>query len=564
MRIRAEMIEHWADRYEARSDLPILIRRLIGRPEGVTTLIAPGGAAVDRPGFDIVIDGAIGDAWVPAGSSRWELGSGALPADKANADYTKRTELTDPSLREHAAFVFLTARRWPNKTAWVERQSGRGQWREVRAYDATDLEHWLEQEGAVSVWFSELLGMAGPGIHSPEAWLQRWSEQTRIAITPAAMFAGRTTTRAELVDRLAGHATLIGVRADSAEEAAAFACAAAITIGKHQACVVSEAGAWRYVDANPAITIAIAASPEIAAERAPRAGQILVVPLGVLDTAAQTRGAAAGSQEGAVTLARPHHHEMVDALENMGVERSDAERSSSGCGRSWPVYRRLNAHNPSVAHPRWLDRSGAAVLTLVCLVGSWSSERAGDMLIVEQIANRRYEDVERDLLAFSNIDDAPVIAIGSVWKARSPLELLYLAGPRISSAELDRYFDVVEAVLAKPDPALALDPDKRWAANIYGAGREELKLILASICSGLARLAVIGQHVDRFKAADLPGRAARLVRRLFADADPSRWYALRLFLPDLAEAAPDAFLEQIPISKHRIRRRRSSFGILAG
>lgn len=551
MRITAEMIEQWADLHEARAELPILVRRLIGRPLGASALAMPGGAAVGLPGFDGIVDGAVGDAWIPAGSSRWELGCGSSPGDKATADYGKRTLLSDPALRANAAFVFVTPRRWTGKTAWVDRTSRSAEWREVRAYDAADLEHWLEQDAPVSLWFAEALGAGGPGVYSPAEWWRRWAQQTRPEITPESIFHARDIARAELEEQLTTRPMLIGVRADSSEEAAAFACAVTQAIGVVDAAVVSDPTAWRFIDRNPGITMAIAANPEIAAERATRAGQTLVVPLGISDARAQTRGAAANVQEKAIILARPHQHEFVDALLSMGLEPSDAERLSLASGRSWTVYRRLQAYNPAVLHPAWLDRPNIHVLSLVCLIGSWSVERTGDVAVVAQLAGRPYDDVERDLRAFATIDDAPVVSIGKVWKARSPLELLYLAGPQISSAELNRFFTVAEAVLSKPHPALALEPEKRWAASIYGAARAESDLILDALCDGIAKLAVVGPRVDRLAGEDLPGRAAQLVHRLLGDANGERWYSLSGLLPQLAETAPDAFLMAVEAGLRR-------------
>ena len=39
----------------------------------------------------------------------------------------------------------MTPRNWPGKDKWVKEKEALGEWKSVRAYDASDLEQWLEQ-----------------------------------------------------------------------------------------------------------------------------------------------------------------------------------------------------------------------------------------------------------------------------------------------------------------------------------------------------------------------------------------------------------------------------------
>ena len=138
------------------------------------------------------------------------------------------------------------------------------------------------------------------------------------------------------------------------------------------------------------------------------------------------------------------------ALTDLGIDRGDAQRLSRLTSRSWTVFRRLRAKNDAIARPTWLEHSATRALSTVCLIGSWNGERAGDRAAVERIADRPYDDIERDLRVLATLDDAPVMVIGSVWRAKSPLELLHLMGERITRAELDRFFATTAAILASP------------------------------------------------------------------------------------------------------------------
>src|SRR3546814_7445175 len=75
-------------------------------------------------------------------------------------------------------FVFVTAQNWQGKEAWVAKQRSLGQWRDVRAYDAVDLEQWLERSATTQLWFARELGRSLDGIVPVAACWRRWTEST--------------------------------------------------------------------------------------------------------------------------------------------------------------------------------------------------------------------------------------------------------------------------------------------------------------------------------------------------------------------------------------------------
>jgi hypothetical protein len=142
-------------------------------------------------------------------------------------------------------------------------------------------------------------------------------------------------------------------------------------------------------------------------------------------------------------------------------------------------------------------------------------------------------------------------SIGKVWRAKAPLELLDLFVDRITAAELDRFFEIVEALLVEPDPILELEADKRWMAQVYGKVREESGLLFRSVLDALAKLAVRGRDYEGLATLDVDLRVERLVDRLLQNADATRWLSLAPHLSPLAEAAPGAFLSAIEVSLGR-------------
>lgn len=92
---------------------------------------------------------------------------------------------------------------------------------------------------------------------------------------------------------------------------------------------------------------------------------------------------------------------------------------------------RRRATNPAIQNPTWLAALQAESLTTLCVLDTWSADKAEDRAIVTHISNQPYEEIERSLRYLAELDDAPVLKIGEVWKAKSPLELFDLLAGRI-------------------------------------------------------------------------------------------------------------------------------------
>jgi hypothetical protein len=459
MRVTATQIQQWADTRDAQGLLPVLVRKLIVETAKLTELAIPGGDSVGQPGWDGVLTVSKGNPWVPAGTSRWEMSCDKKVADKAAGDYKKRTAEYG-SIAADTDFVFVSPQRWLKKTQWRDSVRSSGRWRDVKVLAADDLEAWLDTAPATRLWFGELLGLTGPGIRSVESYWDTWRAQSRIQLTTEAISVGRESEIRNFQNAVSALPSILVIDADSTDEAAAFACAQLVLLGQAAgaACITATDG-WRYVDANPQLSILVAASIEVAAARAPRDGQMLVVPMNIGDRSDHFSPFGSHPNADRIPLDRPNANSFEKALIAIGENESDAARYARSTGRSWSVYRRRTASNPAIAHPAWIMDPKARVLTAIVLVGGWNESRPGDVALLEEITGKRYEELERELLYLARLDDSPVLKIGSVWKAKAPLELLYLYAKEISNDELKRYFATVEAVLAKPDPALELDAD---------------------------------------------------------------------------------------------------------
>lgn len=547
MRVAATQIQQWADKRDAQGLLPVLIRKLIIETAKSTELAIPGGDSVGRPGWDGVLAVSEGNPWVPVGNSRWEMGCDKKVASKAVGDHRKRTAEYGSAAVE-SVFVFVTPRRWSQKTRWRDSVSRSGPWHDVKVLDADDLETWLETAPATRLWFGELLGLTGPGVHSVESYWDTWRAQSRIQLTTDAISVGRESEICDFQKAVSALPSILVIEGDSTEEAVAFACAQLVLLGQAPgAACVTTADGWRYVDANPQLSILVAASVEVAAARAPKDGQMLVACVNIGDRSDHFSPIGSDANPDRISLKRPNADSFEKALVAIGENEADAARYARSTGRSWSVYRRHTAANPAIAHPTWVKDPKTRVLTAIVLVGGWNESRPGDMALLEEITGRKYEELERELLYLARLDDSPVLKIGRVWKAKATLELLYLYAKEISNDELKRYFATAEAVLTKPDPALELDSDKRWMASVYGKVRNESGIVINAIVESLAKL---GVYAEANRDERIASGVDKLIARLLNAASAERWLSLSGVLRELAEAAPETFLSAVESSLH--------------
>lgn len=539
MKITANHIESWANTRQAQAELPIFIRKLISATNSLSELVMPGGDSVYRTGWDGQITCSDTSAWVPEGKSVWEMGCNTNIASKANSDFNKRTEEFNEEFQRSNSFIFVTPYRWHKKENWLNEKKNDGSWKEIKVLDADDLEVWFENAPAVALEFGELIGIVGSGVESVTSYWANWSKQSLPNISINAIQQDREQAKKTFLDLIENQTTLIKIEADSHEEATAFCCSALLghPLNTKAACIIDDNG-WSFVNTNPALKIAILASTQLNLRQAPREGITLIQPI--------CHGDDINSQANnstSVSIPRISSDTFKQALVELGEEENDARRLTKSSGRSWSVYRRFKAQNPLIRKPSWLDGIDKECLVILLLVGAWNSSSKGDIALIEELTKQPYEDFEDSLSHLVTLDDSPVLNIGNVWKAKSPIELLYLIAPKLSKSKLIKFISLVKSVLSKPDPKLELPESERWMANIQGKVRDESGIIIKSLLNSLIKLKVFAETSQVNISNDIVSNVDKLFFEVLFNANEETWMSLSSYLPSIAEASPDIFMQ---------------------
>lgn len=537
----------WANRRDSQGLMPQLISRLVHASVGRVRWISfRSGEGVHLPGWDGIVTVDEGNAFVPDGTSGWETSVNRDIKGKADDDYDKRTKDPQGLDRQKATFVFVTPRRWPGKCNWIAAQQGKGEWREVRAYDADDLEMWLELAPAVHVWLSILIGKQPEDADDLETFWDDWSKITQPAMTPEFVLSGRAEIVQHVNTWLREPSAPLALQAESRDEALAVFGAAILRLPREEqirhlarAVVVRDHSAWRHLttaSTEPLILVQMFDSHE-AVPRAIRRGHHVVIPLGHADS----------SSDATVIIPRLSQEEAAKALIASGIAESRAVALAKLARRSLMSFCRTLAPSPEVAQPRWARPSEARALLPAMLAGTWNGANEGDRRALSTLARAPYEALSEVLVRWSNEDDPPVRLSGDIWYTVSKEDAWRLLARYLTRDDLERFEEVTLDVLGIPDPRFDLPTDQQWMARALGHVLPHSDLLRRGFVDTLALMGAVGDAIPVSAGASASDWAARIVRRLLrnANADWRVWASLSCLLPLLAESSPGEFLAAV-------------------
>jgi addiction module HigA family antidote len=535
-------IEDWGkDRIAARSRLAVFLRRLVNTTiEDIILIDFPANDDSQRPGWDGTVDVSAGNPWVPSGKSGWEFGTNKVPKSKADKDYSKSLKV-DEAERLQTTFVFVTTMRWPGKNDWAAQRRAAKQWKDVRAYDASDLEQWLEQSIPAQVWFANETHTPSKGTGALRSHWKSWSADCTPALVHS-LFSEALSGGApqKFAKKLEDNKT-VTVSADSRGEGLAFVDAAFASKEELQdlrdrMVLFSEPGILPALIARKAGIIPVVSSPELERELAPYRGtvpSVIVQPKNISSLNPDFR------------LGTLSYDAFSTALAEMGFERDQIDRLSHESGRSVSVLRRRLSRTDAIRTPSWsTDSRFARLLVPVCLAGSWDSRSQSDQEVLQLIGSKdSYDEIEQGQLELLNLEDAPVWSVGTYRGVVSKIDALFAICNHMTPAEIERFLEVSELVLSEDDPALDLPEEERWMANIHGKKREISGPLREGISETLVLMAVYSRELFQDRLGFDPShRIERLVRNLLTPLSGRILEAHSHDLPMYAEAAPNELL----------------------
>jgi hypothetical protein len=539
---RADIIK-WADRFDARSDFPRLIRGLIrANNDQVISLQMRAVEGVDAPGYDGTSDALRATPFVPAGPTVWELGVGKEPADKAQRDYRSRTSDPLGVATNDTTFAFVTPREWREKDAWAQRRREEDKWADVRAFDVDDIEQALERAPAVHHWFSELAGKPSHGAISIDRWWERFRRLSSPILDPELALAGRADGAAELLTIFDTEPRQTSVAAVSADEVIAFVAATILSAGPDvqddllsRALIVKDGYTLAALDHYEGLLILIPYEDDLRREARLVANHHVVVR-------------ADDGPDPTITLPPIDPAAFQALLEERGVPFERAQDLARFARRSVEAFQRAASAPGAERSPMWARLLTSPVPRRAWLVGKWSERRSGDLDALADLFGSPYEQAREELATLSVGADPLFVVVGETWAVVSLDDAWRYGQPQLQPQDLVAFEVLIQSVLGAVDPRLDLPVEERWLAAVRG----KVPVYSSDLRDGVAGvLALLGARGDEvgIGSGTVGSWLRRTMWQLFkrANDDPSGqlWASLTDVMPLLAEAVPDVFLEAV-------------------
>jgi addiction module HigA family antidote len=548
LKITARDIESWADgNIQARSELPVLLRKLVhSHGETMSRVDFPGYDNAQRKGWDGWVEAGAATPWVPIGKSGWEFGCDDRPKQKADADYTARLGAIPGAERRETNFVFVTPRNWEGKHDWARQKNTLREWKSVRAYDASDLEQWLERSIAAQAWMAGQLDHPEPGGHSLESHWHRWAEATEPPLSAELFSSAANAHRSALATWLKSSPTSpLIVTADSRDEALAFLYCLFTAIeeaaNSYLDMVVvfsSPRTARKILSASTGPLISIIFSEDVERELGTihdKHHAIIVRPRNTI-----------APMPNIIELDLLSDEAFSKGLEAMGIkDHLRIQQLARESGQSPTILRRRLSEIPAIRTPVWAnDRDAVASLVPMVLIGAWHARSKADTELLSLLAGVSYAETEKQIAnQLLRFDDPPVWSVGHYRGVASKIDSLYAIHSAIVQKDLEDFLVAAEMVLSEMDPALELPAGKRPFASLFGKSREFSRALREGVCETLVLLSVHGNELFGSRlGVDIGGGVARLVRRLMTPLSENKLLSCSVDLPLYAEAAPEEFL----------------------
>jgi hypothetical protein len=542
MRVTRDELKEWAGAGTAPQVLPELVRRLVLESgDHVTSLHFPAGSGVASGGWDGVVEAGRASLFVPAGPSGWELSTKTKSHNKAIEDFKNRVESTPPDQRAQMAYVQVICRPWAKRSEFLHAAIEEAAFREVRAYNLDDIETWLEQAPATSVWFKEQTGRPLTGARTIEDVWRNWLESTVEPLDESVVLAGRRREVDELSSRVSagpGVTTIGGdVRLDEIQAFVGAAAQQEADTGRlNSIIVVDNAEVARRVFETPVPVVVLATNPDHLNFVPPASPHHVVV-------------AVPSGERVDVELGRIDSAVVTEYFRKVGVEIEEAGERGELARRSLLALRRLLAKQPERHRPNWAEGATLEVRRSA-LLQVWNRERDSDKNAVERILGEPYVVAEERLHQLRRSADDPFIAIlDDRWHVVSPTDAWLLLSTQITPDDIDHFVDVAVEVLIDVDPVSQLADDDRWRASLDDLTPTYSGHIRRGIARTVAMFGAIESSAEYGSGRTSVSVARDIVRRVLraanADASFATWTSVAPYLSLLIEAAPLTAIDEL-------------------
>jgi len=538
--IDATHLKTWAQRRDCQEHLPYLVRRLIrATTQSIKNIKFPSGDNITIGGWDGVLEVYEETEFLPLGISLWEFGTSKDVKGKADEDYEKRTKSSLGFNPSEATYIFVTPRIWQNKDKWLETRMAEGVWKEIRVYDAEDLEEWIETAPSVGAWLAvkHLNVYPSNGVQATDDFWEEWSTGSTINLLPHVLLGGREIEADKLIAQSASP-SIIPVEASSREEATAFILSTFLANEERKEDFFSRSLIVDTPDAFRALMILdkpmfliIRFDDDSVINRARAKGHCVLVPLGIETS---------GNWDGKITLPALEREAFVKAMKASGLNEHQAEDISKKSARNIAVLRRQLEFKRS--NPEWAHKDVVRELIPAMLVGRWDEAYEEDRNVVSSVAGETYDEYVKKLKKWCFTADSPIVQIGTSWRLTSPLDAWTQAAKYCTKSDFELLKKNYLEGFQQTSSIFELPPAERHRASWYGKTENHSRWLREGLTQSLILVSVFGENLNMDTPNNPISWVNGIIRTLLNTDNPELWKTLDSEMPLIAEASPSVFL----------------------
>lgn len=539
-------LQEWANRRDAQATLPELLRRLaLASSPSIKLCDFPAGEGIQQPGWDGIIEAGAATTYVPEGVSGWEVSTSKDIANKANTDYQSRSDNPLELNPESTNYICVTLRAWRDKRDWIRNRRQEQIWHDVRAYDAHDIETWLQETPSVHLYVSSLLGKQPMSVADGETYWSSWVSET-IPSTPSELvLAGRDEVVRIIQTWIQSGEPEIAVRAETRQEAIAVFLASVSRLPADirdtifaRTIIIDDPSLWRSFNISQPGLVLVAnfergAIPIISGESRNR----VIVPLSHSDR----------DHPNSITVPRLSSEVASEVLMKAGFDQERARVLALGARLSLMAFRRSISRSRLSSDPQWSKPEIAREIVPLLMAGAWDDVEEGDREQLEALANTSYDNVSNIAVRWANEPDPPLRRIGTVWTISSKEDAWQHLLRYLVEDDLQRLETSVLNVLGTPNPKYELQAEDRWQAAFLGKRAPHSDELTRGLAETLAVIGAWHEQILNLTGIDAGRRVDAVVGRLLGQANDEEylWASLSPLLPLLGEASPDVFLAAV-------------------
>jgi hypothetical protein len=494
---------------------------------------------------------ASNDSRIPIGNSVWEVSGQDGAKNKIETDFIKRKDkiLPDGWTHGNTTYVAVTLRRLSEPEQLEKDLKADSPWADVMIIDAQMLQDWVAQYPSVESWLHEQGVGRHHNIRRLSAVWEDWKLDTNPKMSSGLLLSGREKVAHELRPKLNSAGEVFNILSESPDEVIGFLhaviCIEEDVIQDHllSRCIVisnkDDTIRLRSVQPQTVVLLGDATDKAISVSHY---GHTVINAIGNTSSAFRMN----------YVLSRSSKEAFREQLVEMGLNERDADIQTRACGSSpslWRVWNQMENASPADI-PEWTKGDNPSYILPAVMIGAWSENKEGDIEIVSHLSGIDYPDFKERLEHIQRDNHPQLQNISDVWSAIAPAVGFAYLTPKVTTAIMERFTEIVHTVFSEVDPTLDLEPDERPYASIHNATMKHSSWLRDGLAETILRISVLGNKLQEFGV--IPGNRSSqeyvndLVNGLEGlKTDARVMTSLSHQLPVLVEAAPIPFLEAL-------------------